>query len=132
MGTNLLVPAYVSNCKSCSRRLDVQWDGDHRLLPFPATCPYCAHPDGYGPGGLFLVGAFEAYCPDCEDTFNPEIPVDNVDYNQPTGLVGPVPLRCNMCSREHLYDPGDIVWLGRGPSMPEAPARAGGPGQERP
>jgi hypothetical protein len=127
-----LVPAYVSNCKSCSRRIDVDWDGDHRLLPFPSTCRYCGHPDGYGDGELLLVGAFEVTCRQCGDDFPAEIPSANVDYTRPTGLVGPVPLICQVCGHQDFYAPEEIVWLGRGDSMPQASARAGGPGQERP
>ncbi len=125
------MPAYVSHCKNCSRRVVVDWDGDHRLLPFPTTCTYCGHPDGYGEGDIVLVGAFEDTCPHCQDAFPAEVPVSSVDYHQPGGLSGPVALVCKDCGYKGLYDPTDITWLGWGPSMPQASARAGGHGQER-
>lgn len=123
------MPAYVADCKSCSRRLEVNWDGDHRLLPMAATCPHCAHPDGYGEREVLLVGAFEVECPNCQDAFDPEIPAANIDYAAPTGLKGPLELRCKMCGALSVFGPEDIMWLGRGPSMPQA--RPGGVGQQR-
>jgi hypothetical protein len=124
------VAAYVASCKSCSRRVEVDWDGDHRLMPFPATCPHCGHADGYREGDVFLVGAFEAECPHCGETFDPEIPSTYVEYAAPTGLRGPLELKCKVCGRPAAFQPEDIIWLGRGPSMPQA--RPGAVGQQRP
>lgn len=124
------MPAYVADCKNCSRRVEIDWDGDHRLLPTAATCSHCAHADGYGEHDVVLVGAFEVECPKCGETFDPEIPVPYIDYSTPTGLKGHLELSCKMCGTTSPFAPEDIIWLGQGPSMPQA--RPGTVGQQRP
>lgn len=126
------MPAYVADCKSCGERLDIDWDGDQRLLPVPATCPHCAHPDGYCGEEVHLVGAFQVTCEACGGVFSPQIPATNIDYSAPTGLKGPIELTCNACAHTGWYSPSEVAWLGQGESMPQASARAGGVGQNRP
>lgn len=124
------MPAYVTNCKNCTRRLEVNWEGDHRLLPTAATCPQCGYADGYGEDELLLVGAFQVECPVCEDTSNAEVPARFVDYSAPTGLKADVTITCKQCGATSVFQPQDITWLGAGPSMPEASPL--GVGQQRP
>lgn len=124
------MPAYVSNCKNCDRRIEIDWDGNHDLLPAAATCSFCGYADGYGQDRVVLVGAFEVTCSECEDPILAEIPVASVDYTQPTGLRAPIELTCKSCGHTGSYQPGDVVWLGRGEPMPQA--RAAGVGQQRP
>ncbi|MGH9105452.1 MAG: hypothetical protein ACRDZX_06360 [Acidimicrobiales bacterium] len=126
------MPAYVCNCRSCERRLETDWDGDHRLLPFPVTCAHCGYADGYGEDEIKLVGAFQVTCKECEDAFLAEIPAANVDYGQPMGLEGPIELACRACGHTDWYQPQDVIWLGQGASMPEGKPGAGGVGQQRP
>lgn len=124
------MPAYAATCKNCGRRIEVDWDGDRRLLPTAATCSYCAYADGYNGDELALVGAFEVECPACEEAFNPEIPAKYIDFGAPTGLAGPMELTCKWCHTPSTFQPEDVMWLGSGPSMPEG--RPLGVGQQRP
>ena len=123
------MPAFAAACKQCQRRFEVDWDGDRGLLPTAATCPYCAHPDGYGPNELLLVGAFQVACPVCGEAFAPEVPAKYIDYGAPTGLSANMALTCKHCGTTSNFKPEDVAWLGQGPSMPTG--RPLGVGQQR-
>lgn len=123
------MPAFSAVCKQCERHFEVPWDGDRTLLPTAATCPFCAHPDGYGGDDLSLVGAFQVECPVCGEAFTPEVPAKYIDYSTPTGLAPNMALTCKYCHTTSNFSPGDVAWLGQGSSMPQG--RALGVGQQR-